>query len=165
MTIMQMYLNELTAEAVVTRKLLERVPEGKDEWAPHKKSMPLMRLAVHVAELPSWAETILFSDELDFAKHPYKSKTVKNNAELIAIFDDAIEACKKTLTKANDEMLEGNWKLRDGDQIYVDAPRADFLRNTFSHLVHHRAQLGVYLRLLDIPIPGSYGPSADDQMK
>ena len=163
MSKLEFFIKELSLEAQSTRKMLECVPDGKNDWAPHAKSMPLMRLAVHVAELPSWFATILNTKELDFAQHEYVPEPVQNKKELLEYFDKTIEESKKTLTAANEETLDERWVLRNGEMIYVDANKDEFLRTSFNHLVHHRAQLGVYLRLLDIPIPGCYGPSADEK--
>ncbi len=163
MTTLEFFIKELNLEAQSTRKILECVPDGKNDWAPHAKSMPLMRLAVHVAELPSWFGTILNTKELDFDHHEYKPEPIQNKKELLEYFDKTIEKAKEILLATKEETLNERWMLRKGDLIYVDANKDEFLRTSFNHLVHHRAQLGVYLRLLDIPIPGCYGPSADEK--
>ena len=162
MSILQMFAKELEAEAKTTRKMLDCVPDGKNDWKPHTKSMELMRLAVHVAEIPSWFDMIVNKDEFDYGTTPYKPEPIENKAELVAYFDKVYNQGRDVLLKADDNVLPQNWKLRAGDQVYMDKPKGEVLRECISHIVHHRAQLGVYLRLLDIPIPGSYGPSADE---
>lgn len=163
MSKIKFFIKELELEAESTRKMLSQVPDGKNDWAPHAKSMPLMKLAVHVAELPSWFCTILNTKELDFAQKGYTPEPVKNNKELLEYFDKTIEQAKQVLAATDEAVLGERWVFRNGETIYVDAPKDEFLRVSFNHLVHHRAQLGVYLRLLDIPIPGCYGPSADEK--
>ncbi len=158
----QMLLKEMELEAKTTRKMLERVPNDKFDWKPHEKSMTLVRLATHIAELPTWVSMVLTTDELDFAKNAYKPFNVKNSKELIEHFEKSLSEGKAHLTNATDEELLPNWTLRNGDEIYSTSSKAEVIRMAYCQIVHHRAQMGVYLRLLDIPIPGSYGPSADD---
>jgi uncharacterized damage-inducible protein DinB len=155
-------LKELNAEAVTTRKMLERVPEDKYDWQPHPKSMSIRRLATHIAELPGWVSMTLDTAELDFANNPYQPVTIHNNKELLQYFDQSLSEGRAALEKATDAQLEEPWTLRNGEQVYSTQPKAEVIRMAYCQTVHHRAQLGVYLRLLDIPIPGSYGPSADD---
>ncbi len=163
MTFTESFLNELNHEAVTTRKMLERVPADLFHWQPHPKSMTLKQLATHVAELPTWINMVINTKELDFEANPYKPVSLSNEQELLAYFEEALTEGKEALSKANDEQLTDRWVLRSGAAIYSDELKRDFLRHCFCQVVHHRAQLGVYLRLLDIPIPGSYGPSADEQ--
>ncbi|HVI48458.1 MAG TPA: DinB family protein [Chitinophaga sp.] len=155
-------LKEMEKEAVTTRKMLERVPEDKYNWKPHQKSMTILRLATHIAELPGWVTLTLTTPELDFAKYDYKPEPLNDNKELLAYFERSLADGRQHLEQANEAQLEENWTLRDGDAIFQTTSRAEMIRITYSQIVHHRAQLGVYLRLLDIPIPGSYGPSADE---
>jgi uncharacterized damage-inducible protein DinB len=162
MSMIQMLLKEMEQEAKTTRKMLERVPEGKFDWKPHEKSMTLQRLATHVAELPTWVSMVLTTDELDFAKSAYKPFPVKNSKELMEHFEKSLSDGKAHLSIATDEQLLPNWTLRNGNEIYSTTSKGEVIRMTYCQIVHHRAQLGVFLRLLDIPIPGSYGPSADD---
>lgn len=162
-TIINMFLKEMEQEAKTTRKMLACVPEDKYDWQPHEKSMTMIRLAAHVAELPTWVSMTLNTDELDFNNNPYESKVVKDNKELMQILESGLVAAKADLEKATDADLLKRWVLRAGDAIYSDSTKGDTIRMSFSQIIHHRAQLGVYLRLLNIPIPGSYGPSADDQ--
>lgn len=164
MTPIQAFQQELENEAVVTRKMLSLVPNDKYLWKPHSKSMTLQQLATHIAELPTWIGMVLNTDELDFAAHPYSPKIIDNTADLLKYFQTSLEEGRNELTNADPASLNKNWTLRNGEQIYTVETKYSFLRSTFSQIIHHRAQLGVYLRLLDIPIPGSYGPSADEHM-
>ena len=162
MSLVQIFLKELGLEAVTTRKMLSCVPDDKYDWQPHPKSMTVRRLATHIAELPSWITMTLTTTELDFASSPYTPEEINNTAELLAYFEKNLASGKAHLEAATDEQLSESWTLRNGDQVYSVSPKGEVLRMVFSQIIHHRAQLGVYLRLLDIPIPGSYGPSADD---
>jgi uncharacterized damage-inducible protein DinB len=149
-------------EALTTRKMLERVPSEKFDWQPHSKSMTLQRLATHVAELPTWVEMAILTDELDFAKNAYEPEVVADSAGLMDYFERSLARGRETLLKANEELLTQEWTLRNGDQVYEVYSKGEIIRMAYSQIIHHRAQLGVFLRLLEIPIPGSYGPSADE---
>lgn len=162
MTLTNILLKEMAQEAQTTRKMLERVPNDKYDWKPHPKSMSIKQLATHIAELPSWVKMTLTTEELDFAQNPYDTKSVTNTTDLLAFFDQSLAEGKAELEKATDVQLEGMWTLRNGDQIYSTTSKGEVIRMAYCQIVHHRAQLGVFLRLLDVPIPGSYGPSADD---
>lgn len=153
---------ELENEAITTRKMLALVPAEKFDWRPHPKSMAMMNLATHIAELPSWVSMVLNTDELDFAVDEYQPTIVKSNAELLDMFTKNLATGLAPLDEAKEELLEKTWTLRNGEQILSKGSKAAMIRMSLSQIIHHRAQLGVYLRLLDIPIPGSYGPSADD---
>jgi uncharacterized damage-inducible protein DinB len=156
-------LGEFKHEAANTRKVLERVPDGNNEWAPHEKSMKIAALANHVAELSGWVGVVLLRDALDFAKGEYVANTSANSEERLRFFDEQVAKSIAVLENGKEEDLEGMWSLRNGDVVYFQAPKKVALRGlVFSHIVHHRAQLGVYLRLLGIPVPGIYGPSADE---
>jgi uncharacterized damage-inducible protein DinB len=161
-SMLQIFLKELDAESVTTRKMLERVPTDKFSWKPHEKSMTLIQLATHVAELPSWISMTLTTDELDFAANPYTPEVVNNTEELLAYFERSLADGRAHLLSAREEQLEEPWTLRNGEQIYSTTSKAEVIRMSLNQIIHHRAQLGVYLRLLNIPIPGSYGPSADE---
>lgn len=163
MNIIELLLRELDSEAQTTRKFLALVPFDKAEWAPHEKSMKLMPLSTHIADLPSWISLGLTSDELDFATAPYTPIVVSNNEELLAVFEKSYEDAKTELNNANEEELTKRWVLRNGEQILSDMDKYGIIRIAFSQTTHHRAQLGVYFRLLGIAIPASYGPTADDQ--
>lgn len=162
MDIIKVLQKELEAEAVTTRKMLQRVPTEKLNWQPHPKSMTLKQLATHIAELPSWIAMALNTSELDFAANPYQPVDVKDTNELLALFEKSLQAGRDALANAKEADLLPEWKLRNGDQIYMTMNKYEVIRHALSQLIHHRAQLGVDLRLLNIPIPGSYGPSADE---
>lgn len=158
------FKKELEQEAVTTRKMLERIPDDKFGYTPHKKSMPVKQLAVHIAEMPGWINMTLDTSGLDFEKNPYKQEDINNTKDLLAYFEKVQKECIERLDKANDAEMDEQWTLSMGDTILSKSSKADMIRMSINQVVHHRAQLGVYLRLLDIPIPGSYGPSADEQM-
>lgn len=154
--------DEMAKEAQTTRKMLARVPSEHFAWQPHAKSMTLKSLATHVAELPEWVAMGITTDGLDFAQNPYTPVDVASTGELLDYFEENIARGLQALRDADAGALSEDWILRNGDTVYQHYNRYEVIRMTFSQIVHHRAQLGVYLRLLDIPIPGSYGPSADE---
>lgn len=160
--LLPMFLKEIEVEAETTRKMLSRIPEDKYNWQPHPKSMTIQRLATHIAELPGWVTMTLNTTGLDFAENKYDPKVIDNNAALLEYFETGLAVAKRALEKATEEDLDVLWTLRNGEEIYSQTSRHEFIRLTYCQTVHHRAQLGVYLRLLDVPIPGSYGPSADE---
>lgn len=163
MEIINLLLKELEAEFNITKKFLAIVPAEKFDWAPHENSMKLKSLAVHIADLPSWVSLALTTDGLDFETAPYVEKPIENVGDLVKILEENYNEGKTELKKATEEDLNGRWILRTGKQVLADYSKYETIRHSLSQTTHHRAQLGVYLRLLDIPIPGSYGPSADDQ--
>ncbi|MBL0066722.1 MAG: DinB family protein [Bacteroidetes bacterium] len=163
MKILEMLLKEMNQEAETTQKMLKQIPDDKYDWRPHTKSMTIRQLATHIAELPTWVKMILTSPELDFASNPYHPVVINSTAELLTYAQKCLEEGTTSLAAAKESQLDDTWALREGDIIYQKTSKAEFIRITFSQIVHHRAQMGVYLRLLDIPIPGSYGPSADEQ--
>lgn len=158
----QMLLKEMDNEAKTTRKMLERIPGDQFSWKPHEKSMTMQQLATHIAELPTWVSMVLTTSELDFADNPYEQKNITTTADLLKLSEESLADGRAHLSKATDKDLEPNWTLRNGEHIYSVSSKAEMVRITYCQIVHHRAQLGVYLRLLNIPIPGSYGPSADE---
>ncbi|RZK40468.1 MAG: DinB family protein [Pedobacter sp.] len=162
MNIIELLLTEMERESNTTRKMLSLVPMNKLGWTPHQKSMTMRSLATHVAELFSWVELGLNTDELDFAVTPYEQVSVENTQDLLLLFEKSYTEGRNALAVTKDSDLTGKWVLRNADEIYATMTKYEIIRHTFSQIIHHRAQLGVYLRLLDIPIPGSYGPSADD---
>jgi len=162
MEIIKLLQQELENEAVTTHKMLSRVPSDKFDWQPHPKSMTLRRLAAHVAELPGWVAMTVDTNELDFADNPYEPKEVKDVHDVMEYFEESLKNGREALTRVTPEDLKKDWVLRNGDQIYSTQSKYDVIRMAYSQVIHHRAQLGVYLRLLNIPLPGSYGPSADD---
>lgn len=149
-------------EAVTTEKFLALVPADKFDWKPHAKSMTLRSLATHLAELPGWVAMVLQTSELDFAANPYTQPDLTTNAALLTYFGQSLAAGRSALEAATETDLQPDWALRIGDQILSKSSKYEMIRISYSQIVHHRAQLGVYLRLLHIPIPGSYGPSADE---
>ena len=162
MEIIPMLLKEMAEEAKTTRKMLERVPTDKFDWRPHPKSMNIRSLATHIAELPSWVSMVVDTYELDFAAAPYTPAEINDTSELLELLEKSLAEGKAALEKTNEEELLKNWVLRNGEQIYSESKKVEVIRMAYCQIVHHRAQLGVFLRLLDIPIPGSYGPSADE---
>ncbi len=155
-------MKELDQEAVTTRKMLKLVPDDQFDWQPHPKSMTMKVLSGHVAELPSWITMGLETDELDFASSPYENKQIDSNSDLLQIFEQSLEKGRNSLQNASEDNLLPTWTLRTGEHIHMVMTKYEIVRHAFSQTIHHRAQLGVYLRLLNIPIPGSYGPSADE---
>lgn len=163
MALNEAMIAELQQEAATTRKMLERVPEKSLTWKPHDKSMTLGKLSTHIAEIPMWVSASVNQDVLDFEKEPYKAIGINNNEELLKIFDDNITQAIECLKNASDEKLMGNWTMRNGETVYFTMPKLGVLRGfILSHLIHHRGQLSVYLRMLDVPLPSVYGPTADD---
>jgi uncharacterized damage-inducible protein DinB len=162
MSLIKIFSNELEHEALSTRKMLEIVPNDKYDWRPHPKSMTIRALATHVAEIPGWIEHGLNNPGLDFAAMPYNPPVINNTKELLKYFDDCVVKGKSVLTEKNESKLDGRWVMKNGEVVLMDLSKAEVIRHSLSQLIHHRAQLGVFLRLLDIPIPGVYGPSADE---
>lgn len=163
MTFTASLLKEMENEARTTRKMLQQVPDGKYDWKPHEKSMSIRQLATHVAEIPGWIPMILNTEGIDFASMEYKPAAIDNQAELIAHFEKSLAEGQAALTTATDDKLtHETWTMRSGDTIHSADSKLENVRHCYCQIVHHRAQLGVYLRLLNIPIPGSYGPSADE---
>ncbi len=164
MTIAQSMLPEFDQEMAGTRRTLARVPWEKSDWKPHAKSMALGHLAGHVAEVVTWASYTFESTELDFATFDYRPPRHASTDELLATFDRYVAAARAALAGADDAAAMAPWTLRQGDQVFFTLPRIGVVRSmVMNHMIHHRAQLGVYLRLLDLPVPGLYGPSADEQ--
>jgi uncharacterized damage-inducible protein DinB len=165
MNIKEGLIKELKHQAANTRKLLERVPAEHFDWKPHEKSMHLGRLASHIAETIGWVSTAITENELDFAKREYKPTVITTNADLIKILDEKLAPALADLETATNEILMQEWTLRNGEQIYFTLPKVAVIRDfAFNHSYHHRGQLTVYLRMLDIPVPGMFGPTADERM-
>ncbi|HMI78017.1 MAG TPA: DinB family protein [Ferruginibacter sp.] len=162
MTQISLFQKELEREATATRKMLAAVPEGKWDWKPHPKSMSILQLTTHIAELPSWIGMALNTSELDFAGMDFTPTPVKDTAALVQIFEKNLEDGLAQLANGKEDTLDQPWTLRNGEQVYSTEPKAEVIRMSLSQIIHHRAQLGVFLRLLDVPIPGAYGPSADE---
>jgi uncharacterized damage-inducible protein DinB len=163
MTQLEALRKEFEREVATTRKMLSIIPSEKFDWKPHEKSMSLKQLSTHLAELPGWIGMTMTTDELDFESNPYQLKPLKATKELLSYFEDSVEDGRKHLSVAREDLLDKPWTLRSGKTIYSTEPKRDVLRMTLSQVIHHRAQLGVFLRLLNVPIPGSYGPSADER--
>ncbi len=166
MTISEILLQDFDTEISNTRRTLERVPEAKNDWKCHEKSMPLGKLAMHCATLPLFGSYIILDDGMDMAapKRPRAPLGFTTRANALQQLDESAAACRKAIAEASDEALAAPWKFSYGDQIISHGPRSlAFRQMCFDHLIHHTAQLGVYLRLNDIPVPALYGPSADEQ--
>lgn len=162
MTLKQDLLGELKQEAAVTRKYLERVPFDKYDYKPDEKSETLGRLAIHVAEIVAWWKECLLNDELDFID--FAPKEILTTEQLLAYFDGLVMEALQVLSGAQPEDFLKEWSMRYGETIYFTLPKKQVLRAfCMNHLVHHRAQLGIYLRLLGVQVPATYGPSADDE--
>jgi uncharacterized damage-inducible protein DinB len=166
MTIGQMMLAEFDQEMANTRKTLERVPDDKWGWKPHEKSGTLGWLTGHVATLPGWAAMTLQTEEFDYAPvggPGFQQPKTANQKEALAEFDKAAAQSRAALASVSDQEIMKNWTLLGGGKTIFAMPRVAVLRGVvMNHLIHHRAQLGVYFRLLDVPVPGLYGPSADE---
>ena len=163
MSISQSLLPEFDQEMANTRKLLERVPENKPEFKPHEKSMPLSRLAGHVAEMAGWAKTTLETETLDMKDGDMKPYAPTSREELLARFDKDAKDARAAIERASDADWSKTWTLIYNGKTVFSLPRIACYRGmVMNHLIHHRAQLGVYLRLNEVEIPGMYGPSADE---
>jgi uncharacterized damage-inducible protein DinB len=161
----QTLLPEFDEEMKNTRKILECVPDGKFDYKPHPKSMTLARLATHVAEMPSWASITIDQDVLEMDP-AFKPRTAASREELLKLFDESAAAAREKIAGASDEHWAQTWTFKAGGQTIIAMPRSAVMRGmVMNHLIHHRAQLGVYLRLNEVEIPGIYGPSADDKAR
>lgn len=153
-------------EAGMTRRVLDRVPTDKPDWVPHPRSMPLGRLAMHVATLPRLATLCLTTPGFDLAAASSPDLTLRSHARLLETFDESLCSLQTALSTSTDEHLSEPWRFSFGDRVLSKTPRGVTLLHMFlGHLSHHRAQLGTYLRLLDLPVPGVYGPSADESLR
>ncbi|MFY9608310.1 MAG: DinB family protein [Blastocatellia bacterium] len=159
-------LPEFDIEMANTRKTLERVPEDKFNWKPHEKSSSMVHLASHIATLPIWSVMTVNQDSIDIApvgEPPLKGREAKTAKDLLDMFDGNVAAARAAIAGASDEQLFRPWTLLSGGQTVLTLPKIAVLRSfVMNHSIHHRAQLGVYLRLNDIPVPSIYGPSADE---
>jgi uncharacterized damage-inducible protein DinB len=163
----EFFLAQLEAEADRTRRMLEPVPEGRHDWKPHEKSMPMGYLTMLVARLPSWIALIINKDELDLNPPDGKSnvdqKPLRTADELVQAMDEGVRQAREALSKTNADHLMKPWRLLVSGKVVNEEARHIVIRDTFMHLAHHRAQLGVYLRLNNVAVPAVYGPSADDK--
>ena len=167
MGIGQSMLPEFDHEMANTRKTLERVPDDKFAWKPHEKSFSMGTLATHVSNLPTWTNVTIDLDEFDMSPGgvPMKTPECHTRQELLDAFDANVTKARESLATISDEQIFQSWKLLAAGNEVLSMPRIAVLRSfVMNHLIHHRAQLGVYLRLNDIPVPSIYGPSADEQM-
>jgi len=163
MKIADVLLLDFDDEIQNSRRILERIPEDKPQWVPHPKSMPMGRLAAHVARLPQFATTMLTTDELDMATAKFPPLVFEGREKLLDMLEKTSGKARDALKSSSDEHLLKHWKLRMGDKTFADGPRAQLYRGMFlNHMAHHRGQLSVYLRLNDVPVPGIFGPSADE---
>lgn len=165
MKLSDFFLAQMEREAALSRRCLERVPEGRPDWKPHEKSMPLGYLSGLVASMPSWIAMAVERDELDIDPPggtrftPPSSSTM---SELLRAHDESVAAAEKALRGTTDEHLMAPWRLLVAEKVVLEDPRHVVIADMFTHLAHHRGQLTVYLRLLDVPVPAIYGPSADE---
>jgi len=155
------FSRELEAEATASRKCLEQIPENLFDWKPHEKSMPLGYLALLVAEIPKWVQHMVEKSEIDFAT--FEHFQAKNTAELVKHFDENLQLARRALQSASDEVLAEPFYLKNQGQVVASSPKKESISSSINHLVHHRGQLTVYMRLNEIPVPSIYGPSADDK--
>lgn len=162
MAIKDALLPEFDQEMATTRRVIERLREDKFDWSPHEKSMKATRLASHIAEMTTWGTIAVKQDSLDLAggHQPFNASS---REELLAAFDKNIEECRKAIESASDEQLMQPWSLMNGAETIMTMPKISVLRFfVLNHIIHHRGQMSVYLRLTDTPVPSIYGPSADE---
>ncbi|HEV7594266.1 MAG TPA: DinB family protein [Gemmatimonadaceae bacterium] len=162
MTIAETLLPEFDQEMVTTRRVLERVPTDKGKWKPHPKSFSLGHLAQLVAGMPGWITSAVQQTHLDLSKYPGYS--YEKTEDLVKVFDRNVAEARKAIAAATDSDFTRPWSLKHGDRVIFTQQRGQVVRQTINHLVHHRGQLTVYLRLVDVPVPSIYGPTADEPM-
>src|SRR5689334_13304193 len=162
MTIGQSMLDEFDSEMGTTRRVLERVPSDKGQWKPHPKSFAIGHLAQLIARMPGWITGTLRSPSLDLGA--FQGYTFEKTEALLDVFDQNVREAREALSSATDAALAAPWSLKRGDQVFFTLPAGAVVRQNINHLVHHRGQMTVYLRLLDIPVPSVYGPTADEAM-
>jgi uncharacterized damage-inducible protein DinB len=165
MNLIDPILAELTHESATTRRLLERLPQDRLGWQPHPKSMTLGRLATHIAEIPGWVGSIVEKDEFDIGASGYVPPTLGSAAEIMAMFDKSVATATEALKRQSNDRLLAKWQLKKNGKLVVEMPRVGMIRSfLMNHLIHHRGQLSVYLRLQNVPLPSIYGPTADEPM-
>jgi uncharacterized damage-inducible protein DinB len=161
--IRQGIIREIQHEGSQTKRILERIPVENFNWKPHEKSREIGQLAIHVAQIPAWTSRILAATDFDMLTFKREIPEIKSNNDLIKISEENIQKAADDLQKVSDEDLMTMWSFKRGEQVIFSLPRAAAIRNmSMNHLIHHRGQLSVYLRLLNIPVPGMYGASADE---
>ena len=166
MKLTDLFSEELAREGAITRRTIERIPEGRDDWKPHDKSMPLGRLAMLVSTMPSWITMMLQKDEFDLNPPGGGSsfaQRLETRKDLLDALDKGANEARAALTNASEEQLMKPWRLLVAGTVVSEKPRHVVLRDTINHLAHHRGQLTVYLRMNEVPVPSIYGPSADEQ--
>lgn len=167
MAIKDALLPEFDHEMATTRTLLARVPDDRGDWKPHAKSMSVGELAMHIGEVPTWLTMTLLQDEFDTnppGGTPYRTPAFQGAGKLVEMFDANVKASREALARATDEQFMQGWSLKSGGTVHMSMPRVAVVRSfVLNHLIHHRGQLSVYLRLLDVPLPSIYGPTADLQ--
>jgi len=155
---------EFAHEAGITRRVLERAPEGQFGWKPHEKSMTVGRLSSHLAEIPQWLGVILNQDEFEVDPETYKPFEASSQSELLEKFESSVRDGEEAMKGVSDEHLVGLWKMKTGGKVTLEMPRVAVVRGfVLNHLIHHRGQLSVYLRLTGQSVPAIYGPSADEK--
>jgi uncharacterized damage-inducible protein DinB len=161
----ELFLADLEREAKGTRRALERIPDGRGDWKPHDKSMDLTTLSTMLSGMPGWVAMMIDLEELEIGHADDSSRKAApaTSAALVKAHEDALNKAREALARTNDEHLMKNWKLLVHGKVVAEDPRHVMIRDTIGHLAHHRGQLTVYLRLLDVPVPAIYGPSADDK--
>lgn len=163
MSLIPLLLKELKDETAITRKFLAQIPDDKFFWKPHEKSMSIKQLSGHLAELPGWVSMALHTDGLDFEAGDYKPTDINTSAELVKLLDENLANSVTALQNAKEADLDPIWTMRMGEKILAKWTKYEVIRHALAQQIHHRAQLGVDFRLLDIPVPSTYGPTADDQ--
>jgi uncharacterized damage-inducible protein DinB len=167
MQITKFFTDQLEREVAASRKVLERVPEGRNDWKPHERSMPLGYLAALVAQMPAWIAMMLTSTEFNLggqASGKFQSKASESSEALLKLADDAAEKARLALSNASEDELNEVWTLKMHDKTLNSGPRHQQIADTFTHLAHHRGQLTVYLRLNEVAVPAIFGPSADEPL-
>lgn len=154
---------ELKSEYEITKKFVDRYPDDKNDWKPHEKSMAMKTLVTHLVDIFAWPETIMNTEFLDFGKTPYIPIELTTRTEVQQKLEADYIKGAAALKSLSPEKLDGKWDIRQGDTIFQAWSKYGALRHAFQQITHHRAQLGVYYRLNDIPLPASYGPSADER--
>ncbi|RPI07117.1 MAG: damage-inducible protein DinB [Ignavibacteriae bacterium] len=160
LTLHREFLKELEAEATASRRCLERIPEKLFDWKPHERSMSMYSLSQMVADFPRWIKYIVETPEIDFATYPQIQP--KTTSDLVKLFDDNLKGVKAALEHVSDEALSEPFSLKNNGKVLMSSPKKESISSSINHLVHHRGQLTVYMRLNNIPVPSIYGPSADE---